>query len=62
MDYKLQLPMPSTVHPVFHVSCLNKLIGDKIPIQIVLSEVDEEGNIILEPKQIYKIRTKQLQI
>ena len=41
MDYKLELPLPSRVHPVFHVSCLKKVIGDKIPIQIIFLEIDE---------------------
>ena len=48
MTYKLELPATSRVHPVFHVSCLKKVIGDKIPIQTILPELDEEGKIILE--------------
>jgi hypothetical protein len=36
MTYKLELPASSQVQPVFHVSCLNKVIGDKIPIQTIL--------------------------
>jgi hypothetical protein len=32
MEYKLELPTSSQVHPAFHVSCLKKVIGDKIPI------------------------------
>jgi hypothetical protein len=41
MAYKLEFPRSSRVHPVFHVSCLNKVIGNKIPIQTVLPELDE---------------------
>jgi hypothetical protein len=37
MEYKLELLASSQVHPVFHVSCLKKVIGDKIPIQTILS-------------------------
>jgi hypothetical protein len=40
MAYKLELPASSRVHPVFHVSCLNKVIGDKIPFQTIFLELD----------------------
>ena len=60
MAYKLELPATSQVHPVFHVSCLNKVIGDKIPIQTIFPKLDEEGKIILEPEKISETRTKQL--
>ena len=46
MAYKLELPASSRVHPVFHVSCLNKVINDKILVQTMLPEIDEEGKII----------------
>ena len=49
MDYKLELPPSLHVHPIFHVSCLKMVIGDKIPIQTIFLEIDEEGKIILEP-------------
>ena len=60
MAYKLELPATSWVHSVFHVSYLNKIIGDKIPIQTILPELDEEGKVILELEIISEIRTKQL--
>ena len=60
MVYKLKLPSFSWVHLVFHVSCLNKLIRDKIPIQTIFPELDEEGKVILEPEKISETRTKQL--
>jgi len=40
------------VHPVFQVSCLKKVIGDKLPVQTILPELDEEGKIILEPEAV----------
>jgi hypothetical protein len=60
MAYKLELPGSSRVHPVFHVSCLKKVIGDKIPVQTIFPELDEEGKIILEPEAITETRIHQL--
>jgi hypothetical protein len=60
MAYKLELPASSRIHPVFHVSCLKKVIGDKIPVQTILPELDEEGKIILEPEAITDTRIRQL--
>ena len=48
MAYKLELPAASRVHPIFHVSCLKKVIGDKLAVQIILLELDEEGKIIVD--------------
>ena len=61
MAYKLELLATSRVHPVFHVSCLKKVIGDNIPIQTIFPELDEEGKVILEPEKISKTRIMQLQ-
>jgi hypothetical protein len=36
MDYKLDLPPYSHVHPVFHVSFLKKVIRNKIQVQTIL--------------------------
>ena len=58
--YKLEHHASSRVHPVFHVSCLNKVIGYKLPVQTILSELDKEGKIILEPKAVMETRTRQL--
>ena len=46
--------------PVFHVSCLKKVICDKTLVQNIFLELDEEGKIILEPKKISEIRIKKL--
>ena len=43
MAYKLELPASSRIHLVFHVSWLNKVIGDTIPIQTIFLELDEAG-------------------
>ena len=60
MEYKLELPTASWVHPVFHVSCLKKVISDKLPVQTILPELDEEGKTILEPEAVIETRTRQL--
>ena len=60
MVYKLELLASSQVHPVFHVSCLKKVIGDKIPVQTILPELDKEGKIILDPKVVTETRIRQL--
>ena len=60
MAYKLELPASSRVHPVFHVSCLKKVIGDKIPVQTIFPELYEEGKIVLEPEVVAETRTRQL--
>jgi len=57
MAYKLELPSYFRVAPIFHVSCLNKVIGDNLPIQIILSELDEDEKIILEPEEVMETTT-----
>ena len=57
MAYKLELPVASWVHPIFHASCLKKVIGDNFPIQTIFPKLDGEGKIILEPKAVTKTRT-----
>jgi hypothetical protein len=39
--YQLDLPGHSKLHPVFHVSCLNKVIGTKFQTQTNLPKLDE---------------------
>ena len=58
MAYKLELHASSRVHPVFHVSCLKKVIGENLPIQTILLELDKEGKTILEPEAVTKTRTR----
>jgi hypothetical protein len=60
MPYKLELPASSRVHPIFHVSCLKKVIGDKILVQTILPELGKERKIILEPEAITDTRISQL--
>jgi hypothetical protein len=60
MEYKLELLASSRVHPVFHVSCLKKVIGDRLLVQTIFPELDEEGKIILEHESITDTRIRQL--
>ena len=60
MTYKLEFHASSQVHPIFHVSCLKKVIGDKIPFQTIFLELDEEGKVILDPEAITNKRIHQL--
>jgi hypothetical protein len=55
-----ELPASSRLHPVFHVSCLKKVIGNKIPVQTIFPELDEEGKIILELEVVTETRIRQL--
>jgi hypothetical protein len=52
MAYQLALPSHSKLHPVFHVSCLKKVIGTKCQTQTNLPELDEEGSIWLQPQAV----------
>jgi hypothetical protein len=58
MAYILEFPPSSRVHSVFHFSFLNKVIGNKIPVQNIFSEINEEGKIILELETILETRSK----
>jgi hypothetical protein len=47
--YQLDFPNHSTLHLVFHVSFLNKVIGSKCQNQENLPDLDEDGSIFLKP-------------
>jgi hypothetical protein len=48
VTYRLAFPSHSKLHPIFHVSCLKKVIGAKCQIQTNLPELVEEGSIWLQ--------------
>eukprot|EP00253_Pinus_taeda_P014842 PITA_14842 len=58
--YKLALPPTAKIHPIFHVSCLKKVIGNNCRIQSSLPELDEEGSIWLQPEQVLDTRERHL--
>jgi hypothetical protein len=45
MAYKLALPPKACLHPVFHVSCLKKKLGQSISPLLSLPLVDAHGEI-----------------
>jgi hypothetical protein len=58
--YQLALPNHSKLHPVFHVSCLKKVIGTKYQIQNNLPELVKEGSIWLQPQAVLDQRELRL--
>ncbi len=58
--YKLALPPTAKIHPVFHVSCLKKVIGNNCRVQTSLPELNKEGSIWLQPEQVLDTRDKHL--
>jgi hypothetical protein len=58
--YQLALPSQSKLHPVFHVSCLKKVIGTRCQIQTNLPELAEEGSIWLQPEAVLDQRERRL--
>ena len=58
--YQLDLPSQSKLHPVFHVSCLKKVIGTRCQIQTNLPELAEEGSIWLQPEAVLDQRKRHL--
>eukprot|EP00253_Pinus_taeda_P015382 PITA_15382 len=56
IGYKLALPPTAKIHPVFHVSCLKKVVGNNCRTQTSLPELDEEGSIWLQLEQVLDTR------
>ena len=58
--YQLELPMGSTIHNVFYVYCLKKVIGQHILVSDTLPPLDDEGQLVLIPNKILRTRERRL--
>lgn len=54
--YKLQFPIGSKIHPIFHVSQLKKQIGLKAATMPLLPVVDSHGHFVVEPVALLDTR------
>jgi hypothetical protein len=60
VTYQLALPSQSKLHPIFHVSCLKKVIGTRCQIQTNLPELAGEGSIWIQPEAVLDQRERRL--
>ena len=57
--YRLDLPLDSKIHPVFHVSCLKEKLGNRHQLVVTLPPTDREGVVRPEPEEIMARRMKK---
>ena len=58
--YELVLLVGIKIHNLFHVSCLNKVVGKHISPSETLPTLDDEGQLILILERILKTRERKL--
>ncbi|GJR18073.1 hypothetical protein Tco_0966600 [Tanacetum coccineum] len=54
VSYRLNLPINSQIHPVFHVSRLKAYKGDNLNTQKALPEVDDDVVISNKPQVVFR--------
>jgi hypothetical protein len=60
MTYKSSLLVNSKIHPMFHVSCLKKVVRQNCKVQTILPELDEEGSLWIQLEAVLNSREHQL--
>ena len=58
--YELELPIGSKTHNVFHVSCINKVIGKNILVSYTLPPLYDEVQLVLILEKILKTKERRL--
>lgn len=56
----MELLESNKIHNVFHVSCLKKELGQQVTSSSDLPPLDEEGHLVLVPKEIVDTRERRL--
>jgi hypothetical protein len=58
--YEMEVLEGSRIHNTFHVSCLNKELGQQVIASTDLPPLDEEGQLVLTPYSIVDVREWRL--
>ncbi|GJZ25780.1 ty3-gypsy retrotransposon protein [Tanacetum coccineum] len=53
--HKLKLPDSSSIHPIFHVSQLRRVIGSKVAEPVLPEGLTEDMEVILQPEEVLGI-------
>lgn len=54
--YNLKLPEGTKIHPVFHVSCLKKMVGSQVIPMTALPEQVTDGLVVKKPHEVLQRR------